>query len=362
MNAHPHALHAVYAPSSAHRWTQCTASASAIAMLGEQEEGDAAKKGTAAHEEMERVLGGGAADPDHASAYGVALAAAYIKQLPSGRSWIEERVRLTDQIWGRLDFGHVDDEDIALTILDLKDGFVDVSPVENDQERIYAASLIRQFNLKVKWVRYVICQPNSIVPGPRLKQWMEPAEDLLAWADRVAAIPTSPLHFKAGEHCRYCPLFGRCEPTRDLLGHLATMLQHTPDEVRPDQVAMILATKKPVTDWFAALEKTATRNSLAGNTPSGMKLVTATKHRSWKDEAAARREIVNALGESALELPTPSQAEKLGMAKVEVAALADTPEGGPALAFESDKRKPFVVKTAAQMFAGIPGLTNAPTA
>lgn len=355
MNAAPAALHAVYAPSSAHRWTVCTASAFAIGQLGEQEEGDAAKKGTAAHSELERVLGGAAADPDHESAYAVALAVAFTKGLPPGRTWIEQRVSLTEQIWGRLDVGHFEGD--TLTILDLKDGFVDVSPVENDQERIYAASLVREFALPAKWIRYVIVQPNSIVPGPRVKQWIEPAADLETWAAGVAAIPTGPLTFKAGEHCRYCPLFGRCDPTRDLLGQLALLVQHTPEEIRPDQVQMVLALKRPVEDWFKGLEKVATKAALAGNVPPGGFLVTAVRHRAWRNEAQARAAVVGTLGVDALELPTPAQAEKLGMAKAAVAELAETPEGSPVLAFGSDKRKPWVPRTAADMFKGIPGLS-----
>lgn len=352
MNALPdmNRAHAVYAPSSAHRWTVCTASAEAISRLGEQEENEAAKKGTAAHEELERVLGGGEADGDHVSSYGIALAVDYIRQLPLGQTWVEQRVALTDQIWGRLDFGHWHAESAVLTILDLKDGFIDVSPIENEQERIYAASLIRMHSLPAKWIRYVIVQPNSIVPGPRVKQWIEPAQELHTWATKIAAIPQGPKQFVAGEGCKYCPLFGRCSASQDALLRLNVVLANAPDEVPAAQVALFTALKKPIEDWFKALDKTATKKALSGEIPPGMKLIATTKHRSWRDEAAARREVVNALGESALELPTPAQAEKLGMDKTEVAALTDVPEGGPALAFESDKRKPFVAKTVSSMF------------
>ena len=77
MTAHvdPNAAHAVYAPSSAHRWTVCTASAEAITKLPEQESSEAAEEGTEAHSELERVLNGGAPDKEHPGAYGVALAA-----------------------------------------------------------------------------------------------------------------------------------------------------------------------------------------------------------------------------------------------------------------------------------------------
>jgi hypothetical protein len=360
MNAHidPNAAHACYSPSSAHRWTVCTASATAIAALGEQEEGEAAAKGTAAHEELERCLTDGVPDYDHVSAYGIALAVDFVRQLPPGRTWVEQRVALTDQIWGRLDFGHWHAESETLTVLDLKDGFVDVSPVENEQERIYAASLIHQYRLPAKWIRYVICQPNSIVPGPRVKQFVEPAETLLAWAADVALIPVGPLTFVAGQQCKYCPLFGLCSASQDVLMRLNVMLANPADAVPAHQVALFKACEKPVTDWFKSLDKAATKKALAGSVPPGMKLVATVKHRAWRDEAAARMEIVNVLGESALELPTPAQAEKLGMAKEDVAALADTPPGGPALAFESDRRATWAPKSAAEMFAGVAGMVG----
>lgn len=353
MNAQPHALHATYAPSSAHRWTVCTASAAAISTLGEQEEGAAAKKGTAAHEELERVLGGGEPDADHASSYAVALAIAYIAGLPKGEMWVEERVRLSDQIWGRCDVAHWHAESETLTIVDLKDGFVGVDAEENEQLRIYAAASIATHKLPAKWIRLVVVQPNDFRPLPRVKQALESAADLDAWAQGVSEIPNGPLTFKAGDHCRYCPLFGRCEATRDLLGQLAVMLQHTPEEIRPDQVALVSALKRPIEDWFKSLDKAATKAALAGSVPDGMKLVTSVKHRSWNDEAAARREIVSHLGVEALSPPTPAQAEKLGMDKAAVATLADTPDGGPALAFASDKRKPWTPKTVESMFAGV---------
>src|SRR5260370_286620 len=119
MNAHADitAAHAVYAPSAAHRWAMedgCTASAEAIAHLGEQEEREEALAGTEAHDEIERILGqfnGTIAEPaaireaalrlidlDHPAAYGIALTLDYVAKLPRGRVWIEQRGRLTNEI------------------------------------------------------------------------------------------------------------------------------------------------------------------------------------------------------------------------------------------------------------------------
>lgn len=349
--------HATYAPSSAHRWMECTASASAIAALPEQEEGEEAAEGTAAHEEIERCISPmGVPLPvnrEHSAAYGIALLLDYVSQLPAGQMWVEQRVTLTPQIWGRCDVAHWHEESATLTIVDYKNGYVNVEAEENEQLRIYGAGSIYTHKLPAKWVRYVVVQPNSFMPVPRVKQWVESAESLHEFATRAAAVPDGPLTFKAGEHCRYCPLFGRCEATRDLLVHLSTMMQHTPEEVRAEQVAIVKALEKPIADWFKQLDKVKTKDALAGKVMPGMKLVTATKHRDWRDPVAARREVVAALGDAALDLCTPAQAEKLGMDKAVVDRMAVKPEGGPALAFESDKRPTFARKSAAEMFAGV---------
>lgn len=350
----PNAAHAVYPPSGAHRWVHCTASAEAMARLPEQESGEAAEEGTAAHEELERVLKGGALDHEHPAAYGIALAISYVKQLQPGQMWIEQRVALTEQIWGRCDVAHWQPESGVLTIVDLKNGQRAVDVEENEQLRIYAAASMFTHNLPVKWIRYAVVQPNDWRPFvPRVKQWHEPVESLYAWAGRVAAIPRSPKSFVAGDHCRDCPLFGKCSASQDMLKDLSAVIAGLvePGQVRPEQVALFMACQKPIEDQFKKFVKHWQEKALKTETPPpGMKLVKTAPHRAWLDEDKARAAVFAAKGIDALSPPTPAQAEKLG---IDISGLADRPEGGPALAFASDKRKPWQRKTAAEMFAGV---------
>jgi hypothetical protein len=327
----------------------CTASAEAIAALGEQEEGDAAKEGTEAHNELEACLKG---EQDGSDNYGVSLFLDYFRQLAPGRRFIEHRVMLTPQIWGRLDSGDWNEESATVTIGDLKNGFVGVDAEENEQLRIYAAALIMQHKLPARWIRYAIVQPNDFRPVPRVKQWMESADSLHAFATKAAAIPQGPKSFVAGEHCRYCPLFGRCQASSDLIAQLATVLQHAPGEVRPDQVATFKALEKPIADFFKAIDKISTKRALEGTTIAGMKLVTAQKNRAWTNEAAARAAVVEKLGVGVLKLPTPAQAEAEGM---DVSGLADRTDGAPVLAFESDKRSDWKVRSVTEMFSNVKG-------
>jgi hypothetical protein len=265
--------------------------------------------------------------------------------------WIEQRVELTKDIWGRCDVAHWDEVNRILTIVDYKNGHVDVDAVENEQLMIYAAASIFTHNLPAQWVRLVVVQPNSFMPVPRVKQWPVSADDLYAFAQRVAAIPSGNLEFKAGEHCTYCPLFGRCPPTRDLLMHLSGVIGQPAADVPTSHVALFMALEKPIKDWFDSLDKAATKRALAGEVPAGMKIVATRKYRTWKDTNAARTAVIDKLGVGVLDPPTPAQAEKMGMSLDWVTANSDRPEGGPALAFESDKRPEFKRKTAAEMFA-----------
>ena len=104
MNAQPQAFHAVWAPSSAHRWTKCTASAEGIANSGAKldlAEGTD-EEGTEAHAEIERLLRPLAEyglaefviDPEHPALLGIGLMFDYVRKLMlhnTDRVWIEER-------------------------------------------------------------------------------------------------------------------------------------------------------------------------------------------------------------------------------------------------------------------------------
>lgn len=373
----PNAAHAIYSMSSGGRWAgedKCTASAEAIAMLPPQESGEEAEAGTEAHTELERRLGKlngefvdpatmpiADVDPEHPAAYSVAMMIAYIRQLPPGRMWVEQRVKLNEQIWGTADVQHWQEETGILTIPDLKNGQRAVDP-DKEQLRLYGAASMFTHNLPVQWFRFVVVQPFDWRPFvPRVKQHVESVDSLYAWASKVAAIPRGPKVFRAGDHCRDCPLFGKCEASIDMLSNFGAVINGlvSPEAVRPDQVALFLALEKPITDQIkkfkAHWEKVALRDQTP---PPGMKIVATAPHRAWTNPDAAKALIVEKLGAAALDVPTPAQAIERGLPESTVHEMAPRPPGGPALAFASDKRKPFVRKSAQEMFASVPGVTG----
>lgn len=366
------AQHAVYAPSLGGVWAAddgCTAAPEAIAAMRRvvpEEDREEAEDGTAAHDELERCIGSlcgefvdpatmpiKSVDPDHPAALGVMRAINYIRQIPPGRMWVEQRVALTPQIWGRADLQHWHEESATFTTLDLKNGFLGVD-ADAEQLRIYDAAGMFTYNLPVKWFRNVVCQENDFRPVPRVKQHIESVESLYAWATKIAAIPNGPKEFRFGQHCRDCPLFGTCEPTKDILAQFATVVA-TGSDPTPEQIPLFLACKKPIDHFFESLTKNGTKKALAGNMPPGMGLFTSVKHRTWKNEATARKAVFEAKGIDALKPPTPAQAEDMG---IDVSELATKPDGGPVLAFLSDKRTPWAPKSAAEMFKDVPGVAK----
>jgi hypothetical protein len=346
--------HAIWSPSSAYRWTRCTASAEGIANSGaalDLAEGKD-EEGIEAHSEIERLLQPLAEeglaefriDPEHPSILGIGLMFDYVRQLvrnhPDNRIWIEERTRLTDEIWGTPDVAYWDAEFGVLTVADLKTGHVGVDAERNEQLRIYAAAIIATHQLPAKHIRYAIIQPRDFRPVPRVKQWAESYADLYAFAVEVAQIPHRPKTFTPGDHCTYCPLFGRCEATRDILRDLSPLIAGlmTPEQVTPEQRALFLICKKPISDAFKNAENKWQKMMLQGTDMPGLMIVESTKHRAWSNPKDAKALVIEKLGIDALDLPTPAQVIERGLDEETVNAMAPRPKGSPVLAFANDKR------------------------
>jgi hypothetical protein len=365
------AQHAIYAPSAGHVWAKedgCTAAPEAVAAVHRviaPEEGPEAAEGTRAHDEIERCFQRikdvtdwrTVVDPEHPAAYGIALVMHYVQQLQTlypGTLWIEQRVILTKDIWGRCDVSHWHEETGTLTIVDFKNGFVGVDP-DTEQLRIYAAAAVYTHKLPVQWIRYAVVQPNDFRPVPRVKPWMESAESLFKFATRVAAIPAGPKTFVAGEQCTYCPLFGRCEASKDMLANVGALVAGlmTADQVSAEQRAIFMNCEKPIVDAFKNAKKVWQKEALSGTVPPDLKLVTSQGHKAWSDPEAARALVIERLGVSALDVPTPAQAIERGIPEDIVNPMAPRPPGGPVLAFASDKRPEWKQKSAAEMFAGV---------
>jgi hypothetical protein len=375
------AAHAVHAPSSAKRWSKCPGSAQAIAAIDDyyepEEEGEAATEGTQAHDEIDKMfkpLGSrsGEADLvdisdfhnlvtpaplDHPAAYGLRLVYDAVKkiieQYGKVAMWVEQRVHLTQAIWGRCDIAIWVPSHRLLIILDYKNGMRAVDAEDNDQTGIYAAGTIKTQGIDPLHIQHCIVQPNDWRHFvPRVKWWTEGRAALdLRTIEWITAVGQTFL--KAGEHCRDCPLFGTCDPSVDLLTQFGAVIAGlvNPANVRPEQVAMFFSLQKPIEDQIKAFKKAWSDAATKGNkAPAGMKFVAEEGRRKWTNEQEAWKRLGYPDAPEWMKLPTPSQAEELG---IKVDDIASKGKPFKVLAPESDKRKPWTGPEAGKMFAAV---------
>ena len=370
-----HASHARFAPSSAHRWLNCTASVDAASRYDDPPS-EAAQEGSAAHFILERCLIDGGQPSAHVGrtivvkergversfavtrdmARDVALGVDTVREIAShpGVSGVEARVsleRVDPDLWGTTDLWHWG-QDGVLTICDFKFGRGDVDATGNEQLMIYAAAALERLatNVVPEVITLVIVQPRSVAPTPRVKRWSLSAQELFAFVDRVigaiAEARRAPT-FTAGPWCEHCPALGECPATSDHRGIAPSLL--TADMTVRD-AERIVGYRDLLAKVVERAEKTLLEAMLLGH-KSSFPLVTKNKHRQWRDVDLARQRISDEIGPQALEAPTPAGCEKFGPAGKAIAQeLAFTPPGEPTIGKPGDKRAAYLPKSAETMF------------
>jgi hypothetical protein len=244
-----------------------------------------------------------------------------------------------------------------ITILDLKFGRIDVSPVRLAQTMIYGLGVYREhveshFSSSSLRFRFVIAQPRSLLPGPRIKKWECSLEELLAFEDelRVAVrmVNTNP-QFVLGDWCTYCPALGECPASKD--AWIAAYYALLAGQMTPEQAAQVLKLEVMIKKKLKDAEGVVKEALLRGQAVDGVGLFTGVKYRQWRDEEQAKDALVENIGVSVLKAPTPAQAEKYGEpGKRVVELLAYQPPGEPQVGLAGDKRAPYVAKSGEQMF------------
>lgn len=371
------------APSSSHRWMHCTASPHA-AQHYKDEPGEAAMEGTAAHWLLEQCLVDGS---DPAALVGRTLTVVQdhitrefvisqemasnvlhcgispvreIAQRP-GMSRVEVKAQLgyiDPELFGRTDVWHFG-SDRWLTVFDFKYGRVDVSPERNEQLMIYALGIYREHvapivGEDVAGVNLIIGQPRSLLPGPRIKTWQCSLVDLLDFELELRVAVNGVRHrpeFKMGSWCGYCPALGACPLSQEAAVNIGPILAQT--DLTPLEASRVLTLKKLLEKKIKDAAAVGKDALMRRQDVPGFKLVTGAKHRRWRDEDQAKDALIEAVGISALKIPTPAQTEALGPdAAAVVDRLSFLPPGEPEIAASDDKRSAFVAKSASEMFKG----------
>lgn len=394
------AAHARLSPSAADRWMICRGSVRLIErlraarLIPEDETGEAAAEGTAAHIVRSDSLDLGV-EPYHWVGQRIRVEGFVfdvtedmaehlqpgidrLRDLP-GRLVVEHRVDLGRWLPGQ--FGTLDAGVCGEEIIDIDDHKygqgVPVEVVGSRQLRIYALGFwdnIARHVTQAKKFRLTIDQPR--IGG--IQSWEIELDELLAFGEEVEAAGRAILAgddtlVPSDKGCFWCPVrkseAGCSAYDRWMSSILGDMFDDLPDDPSippepPEPMFMdprrrwyIVQHADLARRWLAELHQGSMDAALDGKPDPGSKLVAGRRgDRQYADESRARTILVRALGHEAYtrKLLSIAQAEKIikpGRTRKQgnpeaweaLNSLVVQPEGRPILASEDDPRPPVVI-------------------
>lgn len=252
--------HAPFAPSSLSRLMACAGSYELVRHYPEEEEGQAAKEGTAAHWVAERLLTDGELVPVGTVApngievteemtEGAELYVGHIRRAV-GTSEVLAEVRLSTRLhpdcWGTADAVSVD-QDRAIHVFDYKFGHRFVDEFENWQLLAYAIGATDISADSSRPVHLHVIQPRCYDRRGPVRTWRITVGELEQYAarirDRLAGISNGELRdCVTGPHCYECPARRGC-PALQQAGYLACDVvgQPEPLDLPPQALGLELA-------------------------------------------------------------------------------------------------------------------------
>lgn len=372
-------IHALLAPSAAHRWLNCGGSI-ALTKNFPSVDSDFSREGTCGHRLAQICLEDGNNAQQHiGAAYYVgdnekgvpinwpvtkeladlvSVYVNYVREEARGKSLlIEQRLPLT-AITGEPDaFGTSDAviiDGLTLTIVDLKLGYVEVEADANEQLMLYAAAARERFKLlgDFKLFTVTIVQPKR----DKIESAAFTNVELDFFVDEVKAAAPAALDGTApripGDHCRYCEGNKRniCpELTASIIDVVADQTPVT--ELKADYLAANMRAVPVIESWCKNVRAELERRMLVeGHKIPGWKIVEGRRGaREWTDAKQAEAALMKFVPVEKIyellnkpTLRTPTQVEKLAKALPEAWAVAQQfitqSEGKPSVAPSTDPR------------------------
>jgi hypothetical protein len=389
--------HARRSPSSASRWSTCTASTDLIETLlregkiKKDESSVYAEEGTLAHAHAETGLLMGH-DPENIEDPEMALHVGrfidYVENYVTGLNQLKVEYKVP-LFYSTKERGTIDaliDTGNHIHIIDLKYGAgVEVQVFENKQLMIYAESAIQELEKLGRTVSMDqlvtlhIYQPR-IREGEKEKRWTLSRRELQDNMDLVEAsirkAEAGITEFMPSESaCRWCEAKALCVARATWasggLPRPAALQLDLPasDTLAEDDIARIakIALGGQFSKWLDDVKMLALDRWLGGSLQDmGLKAVLSTKHKRWLDVDAAAKLLKRKLPTAEVLPPsivTPSQAEAMlkGMElstkfRNKLDALFERPEGAPTLVLDTDKRQAIPTATAASEFGDVEDL------
>ena len=283
----------------------------------------------------------------------------------------EVRVDLTDYIpdgFGTCDCVMIGGDTLSIT--DYKHGKgVPVSAEGNSQMRLYALGALKRyapvFGNAIKYIRMTIVQPRI---SDEVSSEVISVDELLAWGEWIKPIALTafngPGEFIPGEHCRFCRGKAQCSARAKQYTALEefrscipvnTATPDTPDgyKLTDAEIGELLVRGAELVKWYKDLEDYALSTILSGGIIPGWKAVQGRSNRTFSDQDAAIKVVLDAGYDEALiyerKAKSLSELEKL-MGKTEfsekLGSFVIKPPGKPTLAPASDKREAYSPATA----------------
>lgn len=304
--------HAKLGGSSAERWMNCPGSVALSAGIAEEPPGEHASRGTAAHELLETSLTLGCAPEefrgetieadgiqfvvDDDLIIPVTVAYRYItKRLEETGGTLELEVWVDDlelpDCGGYGDVFIVDESANKLITIDYKNGFKNVSAVENKQLMFYG--LLYDTEVPFDDYEFVIIQPNS--PGEPIESWATDQETMRGFRLKVESAIERVLEAEKndtdqlikldlltiGPHCDYCKAKLKCPAMMAGFDELNKDVDTGVDELSPERMGVILYRRKAMEKFFDAVADRANQLNQKGVKVPGTKLVRKFGNRSY---------------------------------------------------------------------------------
>lgn len=369
--------HAILSASSSHRWLNCLPSAR-LEQEFEDQSGEAAKEGTAAHDLCEHKLKKALHirskrpiskyDSDEMEECTDNYVAFIMEQVELARKSCTDPIVLIEQ---RLDFScYVPDgfgtgdcviiSDDRLHIVDFKYGLgVLVDAVDNPQMKLYALGALGIYDhlYDIKEVSMTIFQPRR----ENVSTWTIPVEELKGWAEeelkpRAVKAFNGEGEYIPGPWCTFCKAANRCRARAEEKLKLAEKEFKMTPLLTDAEIEEILLILPDLTKWANEITAYATDAAVNhGKEWNGFKVVEGRSVRKYKDEGAIAEKAVAGgykdIYRKSL-IPLTEMQKLMGKSKFEelLGDLIYKPPGKPTIVPNSDKRPAMNVADAKNEF------------
>lgn len=325
--------HAKYAASSAYRWLACPGSIKLSEGVPPQEESEAAKEGTKAHELMEFALLGDIKNvvkfwDDHEYPLEMREHVQYFvdyvrsQMKPDDELLVEQKIQLPflhkTEAFGTVDVSILSRSRLLLHVIDFKYGRKHVDHVDNPQMNYYALGLFRSSNFSFRDIKTTIFQPRASKREP-VRTHEFKATALPRWEKKFLAgikeCESENPSFNPGDHCFFCPAKIKCPYIYKKSLQAAGLVfedqtQPDPKDLEIDQLETLLEKAVYLEMWIDEVKKFATDKLKKGEHISGWGLVPTRPQRVWKDELEIELSKVGTIL-TKHSLMSPAEAEKV---------------------------------------------------